>query len=190
MIVAGPNGSGKSTAYENVDLELDGRSIRIVNPDLLAKRIHLDEGEEVGVANVIAVNRIRSWLDASVEVYQTIGVETVLSTDKYRSLVTVAKARGFEIWLMYVCLDSPERNVERVTIRVKKGGHAVPPEKIRDRYWRSLLQMPWFLEQADRGWLWDNSGEGAKLVGEKRDDVIMVDPACPKTVLDALTTAD
>jgi predicted ABC-type ATPase len=111
VIVAGPNGSGKSTAYENVDLELDGRSIRIVNPDLLAKRIHLDEAEEVGVANVIAVNRIRTWLDASVAVYQTIGVETVLSTDKYRSLVTVAKARGLEIWLMYVCLDSPERNV-------------------------------------------------------------------------------
>jgi predicted ABC-type ATPase len=190
VIVAGPNGSGKSTAYDNVDLELDGRSIRIVNPDLLAKRIHLDEGKEAVEANVLAVNRIRSWLDASVEVYQTIGVETVLSTDKYRSLVTAAKARDFEIWLMYVCLDSPERNVERVAIRVKKGGHAVPPEKVHDRYWRSLKQMPWFLEQADRGWLWDNSGEGAKLVGEKRDDVMMVDPTCPRTVLDALTTAD
>ena len=101
-----------------------------------------------------------------------------------------AKARDFEIWLMYVCLDSPERNVERVAIRVKKGGHAVPPEKVHDRYWRSLKQMPWFLEQADRGWLWDNSGEGAKLVGEKRDDVMMVDPTCPRTVLDALTTAE
>ena len=100
MIVAGPSGSGKSTAYDNVDLELDGRSIRIVSPDLLAKRIHLDEGEEAGEANVLAVNRIQSWLDTSLEVYQTIGVETVLSTGKYLGLVSAAKARGFEIWLM------------------------------------------------------------------------------------------
>ena len=190
MIVAGPNGSGKSTAYDNVDLELDGRSIRIVNPDLLAKRIRIEEGKEAREANLIAVNRIRSWLDTSVEVYQTVGVETVLSTDKYRSLVTAAKVRGFEIWLMYVCLDSPERNVERVSIRVKKGGHDVPPEKIRDRYWRSLAQMPWFLEQADRGWVWDNSGEGAKLVGEKREDTVLIDPACPQTVLSALTRSE
>lgn len=186
VIVAGPNGSGKSTAYENVDLELEGRSVRIVNPDLLAKRIREDEGKADQEANIAAVERIRTWLDASVEVYQTIGVETVLSTGKYRSLVCAAKERGFEIWLMYVCLDSPERNVERVGIRVKKGGHPVPPEKIRDRYRRSLKQMPWFLEQADRGWLWDNSGEKAKLVGEKLGDTVAIDPSCPEAIVHAL----
>lgn len=188
MIVAGPNGSGKSTAYDNVDLELEGRSIRIVNPDLLAKRIREDENKAAEEANLIAVTRIRSWLDASVEVYQTIGVETVLSTDKYRSLVSSAKERDFEVWLMYVCLDSPERNVERVSIRVKKGGHDVPPEKIRDRYWRSLKEMTWFMEQADRGWLWDNSGEKAKLVGEKFGDTLTIDPSCPSNIINAIET--
>lgn len=87
MIVAGPNDSGKSSAYDRVDLELEGRSIRIVNPDLLAKRIREDEGFETIAANIEAVNRIRTWLDGSVSVYQTVGVETVLSTPKYRDLV-------------------------------------------------------------------------------------------------------
>ena len=52
VIVAGPNGSGKSTAYDNVDLELEGRSIRIVNPDLLAKRIRDDENKAAEEARV------------------------------------------------------------------------------------------------------------------------------------------
>jgi predicted ABC-type ATPase len=186
VIVAGPNGSGKSTAYENVDLELEGRSIRIVNPDLLAKRILVEENLSKEDANLLAVTRIRSWLDASVEVYQTVGVETVLSTDKYRDLVADAKSRGFEIWLMFVCLDTPDRNVERVNIRVKKGGHAVRPDKIHSRYWRSLLQMPWFLEKADRGWIWDNSGADAKLVGVKTGASLEIDPSCPRNVIKAL----
>jgi predicted ABC-type ATPase len=51
---------------------------------------------------------------------------------------------GFEIRLIYVTLDSVERNVERVTLRVKTGGHDVPREKIIKRYINSLEQMPWF----------------------------------------------
>lgn len=189
VIVAGPNGSGKSSLYERVDLELEGRSIRIVNPDLLAKRIRDEEGLETTPANIAAVNRIRAWLDGSVSVYQTVGVETVLSTPKYRDLVETAKSAGFEIWLMVMILDAPERNIERVKIRVRKGGHPVDDDTIRKRYWRSLEQIPWFLDQADRAWLFDNSGASPRLVGEKTGERLFVDPTCPKNLLDALAKA-
>ena len=36
LIVAGPNGSGKSSAYQDADIEAFGRSVWIINPDLLA----------------------------------------------------------------------------------------------------------------------------------------------------------
>jgi predicted ABC-type ATPase len=79
-IVAGPNGSGKSTVYSRSDVaEFDG-SVWIVNPDLLTKRLQADEGLNLAQANLAAVTRIESWLDASIDVHQTIGVETVLST--------------------------------------------------------------------------------------------------------------
>jgi predicted ABC-type ATPase len=39
LIVTGPNGSGKSSAYEHANIEKGGRSVWIVNPDILAKRI-------------------------------------------------------------------------------------------------------------------------------------------------------
>lgn len=97
LIVAGPNGSGKSSVYRDADLELDGRSVWIVNPDLLAARIRDVENLPLGAANLEAVIRIKAWLKASIAVHKTIGVETVLSTDKYRPLVERAKDLGFAI---------------------------------------------------------------------------------------------
>jgi predicted ABC-type ATPase len=167
-IVAGPNGSGKTSIYDNADIEDFGRSVWIINPDALAKRIHEIEGLQLLPANLEAVRRIEQWLYASVEAHQTVGVETVLSTPKYRSLVLAAKERKFTIRLIYVLLNSPKLNVERVRLRVAKGGHDVPREKILERRERSLAQLPWFLNQAHDAWLFDNSAATPQLIGTKR----------------------
>lgn len=51
------------------------------------------------------------WLRISIRTYKTIGVETVLSTDKYRKLVLMAKSHGFEIRLLYVTLRTVGLNI-------------------------------------------------------------------------------
>lgn len=190
LIVGGPNGSGKSSAYQDTDIEANGRSVWIINPDLLTARIREVESLELLEANRAAVERIEAWLDASIDVHKTVGVETVLSTAKYRRLVTKAKAHGYEVWLIYVVLDSPDRNVERVRLRVRKGGHDVPENKIRERYARSLAQFPWFLEQADRAWIYDNSGAQPRRIGEKRDGVIQLDGEALPHVVEAVQTIE
>jgi predicted ABC-type ATPase len=126
LIVAGPNGSGKSSAYQDTNVEAFGRSVWIINPDLLAARIRDVEDLALAAANLEAVQRIEAWLEASIRAHQTVGVETVLSTGKYRRLVETAKQLGFELRLIYVCLDSAQRNVERVRLRVKKGDTLFP----------------------------------------------------------------
>ena len=173
-IVAGPNGSGKSSAYEDSEIEEFGGSVWIINPDALARRIADIEG--LANANLAAVQRIETWLEASIKAHQTIGVETVLSTSKYRRLVRLAKSLKFEDRLIYVILSSPDLNVERVKLRVAKGGHNVEADKIRSRYGRSLRQLPWFLDRADHAWLYDNSGTSPKLIGEKIGGVLTLDP--------------
>lgn len=69
------------------------------------------------VANREALERIQAWLDASIAAHQTVGVETVLSTDKYWALVIRAKSLGFQIRLLYVKLqtlcDAPDGRHER-----------------------------------------------------------------------------
>ncbi len=172
VIIAGPNGFGKSTVYSNAKLAWEGRDVWIVNPDLLTARLGEFENLAANEANLAAVSRIETWLYSSIEVHQTVGVETVLSTDKYKRLVAFAKAKGFEFWLIYVALDSVERNIKRVEIRVKKGGHHVPPDKIRDRYTRSLANLKWFLGAADRAWVYDNSGADPKQVASKENGVV------------------
>jgi predicted ABC-type ATPase len=186
LIVAGPNGSGKSSAYQDTEFELEGRTIWIVNPDLLTISIVQTEGLTLDEANLAAVQRIEVWLDASIDVHKSVGVETVLSTDKYRRLVLKAKARGFAVWLIYVVLDTVARNIERVHLRVEKGGHAVPDDKIRSRREGSLRQFPWFLDQVDAAWIYDNSGAQPKRVGEKRDGTVALDENAPPFVLAAV----
>lgn len=192
-IIAGPNGSGKSTLYGsrrdaiygNTIISDPDRPFWIINPDLLASRISHTEGLPADRANLEAVIRIEAWLKASIKAHQSIGVETVLSTDKYRRLVRAAKRRGFEFRLVYVILDAPELNVGRVDLRVRKGGHSVPTEKIKERWQRSLNQLPWFLNEADWALLFDNS-ETLRIVGRKRDGVVVLDETAPSALAEAV----
>jgi predicted ABC-type ATPase len=187
-IVAGPNGSGKSSVYQDADIEAFARSVWIINPDLLTARIHEIEGLPLAASNLQAVERIMAWLKASLRAHQTVGVETVLSTGKYRQLVSEAKSLRFQVRLTYVILDGPARNVERVRLRVAKGGHDVPEGKIRSRYSRSLEQLPWFLEQADQANIYDNSGATPRLIAVKKEGTITVDPEAMQAIVDAVAS--
>ncbi len=184
-IVAGPNGSGKSSLYGNADISAFDQSVWIINPDMLTARIQSEEGLAPHDANIAAVTRIETWLDASIETHQTVGVETVLSTPKYRRLVNAARAKGYEFRFIYVVLNSVELNIERVAIRVKKGGHDVPEDSIRKRWSRSLGQMPWFMSMADRAWIFNNSGEAPVLIGQKSAGVVSLDPSAPEFIQSA-----
>ena len=192
-IIAGPNGSGKSTlygssrdaVYGNTVISDAARPFWIINPDLLATRIRSIERLSLKASNVEAVKRIEAWLEASINAHQSIGVETVLSTDKYRRLVRAAKKRGFEIRLVYVILQNSTLNVERVRLRVKKGGHSVPIKKIRDRWERSLRQLPRFLREADRALLFDNSNE-LRAIGQKERGTLILDPTAPAAIREAV----
>jgi len=128
----------------------------------------------LGDANLKAVQRIEQWLETSIDAHQTVGVETVLSTDKYRRLVLKAKQRGFRVNLVYVVLDSVDLNIARVAARVAKGGHDVPEHKIRERRVRSFQQLSWFLANSDRALIYDNSGATPSLLFAFDRDTISV----------------
>ena len=163
-IIAGPNGSGKSTSYNRTDIEDWGGSVWIINPDLLTARIMEVEQLDLRSANLAALVRIESWLLASIAVHQTIGVETVLSTGKYRKLVRLARSKGFAIRFIYVLVRNTDMQLRRIAQRVFEGGHDVPPDKVRSRRVRSLRQMLWFARNADQFYLLDNSTAETKLL--------------------------
>lgn len=188
-IIGGPNGSGKSTAYSTARVEDAVSRLWIVNPDLLTVRLQTAEHLPLAEANLEAVKRLEVWLEATLRVHRSVGVETVLSTDKYRRLVSLAKSLGYHFHLFYVALETPELNLERVRARVLKGGHDVPEAKVEERYWRSLAQMPWFLIEADSAELYDNSGSEPQLVARKTGDGVILQASAHGSLADAIRSA-
>jgi predicted ABC-type ATPase len=191
-IVGGANGSGKSSAFERLRATAKGGTVWIIDPDKLARRIGETENKRLDDANLLAVQRLEKWLYASVDAYQNIGVETVLSTDKYLALVRFAKERSMLVRLVYVLLASAEMNIERVRMRVAKGGHAVPEDRIVSRRARSLALLPRFLAEADDAFIFDNSGASPNLVGGKnaQDGKCWFDSEAIPPVVEAVKRAE
>lgn len=166
-IIAGPNGSGKSSLYNETSIEGWGGSVWIINPDLLTMSVAETEALPRDAANLEAVERIETWLEASIDVYSTIGVETVLSSGKYRRLLQLAQARGFAVRMIFITLRSAEEQLARIRLRVAEGGHDVPESKVRARRVRSFEQLAWFSEQVDQLFIFDNSGASPTLLASR-----------------------
>jgi predicted ABC-type ATPase len=81
-----------------------------------------------------------------------------------------AKEAGYWVELYFMCLQDAEMNVSRVRTRHAIGGHDVPIDKIRSRYFRSmqLLSQSFFL--ADEAMVFNNSWERPELIAQKTGD--------------------
>ncbi|MDP9525805.1 zeta toxin family protein [Pseudomonas protegens] len=95
--------------------------------------------------------------------------ETVMSHPSKVEFMREARARGYRTYLYFVSTEDPEINVDRVAIRVQEGGHPVEPEKVRERYIKSLNLLPEAVATSNRAYLFDNSGDSAVLLAEITD---------------------
>lgn len=167
-IVAGPNGAGKTTLVQAHPIRLLLPAAHFVNPDDVALgllrargyRNFFEPSESIlHAAFLEAANRVEQQLRAALQNGQPIGVETVLSSDKYRPLVNTIREQGGFVGFIYIALASPDLACRRVRKRVGSGGHDVPLEKIRSRWSRSLANLSWFAQSASAFWVFDNSDE-------------------------------
>ncbi|MBU8883078.1 zeta toxin family protein [Kaistella sp. DKR-2] len=101
--------------------------------------------------------------------------ETVMSHPSKIDEIIEAKRNGYKIYLYFICIDDPEVNVSRVENRVEKGGHPVPPDKISSRYYNTLKNLILAIEQADKCYLFDNSGQDFKLIAKINEDAMTLE---------------
>lgn len=64
--------------------------------------------------------------------------ETVFSHESNLDIMRRAAAVGYKVYLYFVSTESPEINKYRVALRVKKGGHPVPEDRIEKRYFKAM----------------------------------------------------
>jgi hypothetical protein len=65
-----------------------------------------------------------------------------------------------------VCLDNPDKNVDRVLGRSQAGGHSASEDQIRETYDQSLKNLSYACKEFDQIVGFDNSGECPRLIFE------------------------
>jgi predicted ABC-type ATPase len=97
--------------------------------------------------------------------------ETVMSHRSKVDFMRSAQALGYRIYLYFVSTENPEINIDRVEIRVREGGHPVAPDRVRDRYHKSLALLPDAIAVSNRAYIFDNSGTSAVLLAGVTDGI-------------------
>jgi len=165
-IIGGPNGSGKSSLTRS--LVLEGRE-NLLDPDAIARRINPVDLRKAAIdAARETIVRTRGYLREK----QSFAIETTLSSSSILETMSQAIEAGFAVNLIYVCLDNPEWNIERVRQRFARGGHDVPDQDVRRRYERSLANLSPAVSLAHEAQLYDNSRDQPRLVLEARQGEI------------------
>ncbi|WP_013627361.1 hypothetical protein [Rubinisphaera brasiliensis] len=85
--------------------------------------------------------------------------ETVMSHPSKVDFLATAQEQGFRTYLYYVATEDPLINIARVRNRVATGGHDVPEDKIKNRYFRSLDLLYSAIRNSHRAYIFDNSGK-------------------------------
>jgi hypothetical protein len=117
VMIAGPNGAGKTSLTEflqNQQIDFG----EYINPDDIAARLFGSAIARAERAQRIADDK----RNACIEEKRSFSFETVMSHPSKIDTLLRAKAAGFFIQLFFVGTEDPLINVERVELRVLKGG--------------------------------------------------------------------
>ena len=130
LIIAGPNGAGKTTLAQDFLLREEG-SPEFINADLIARGISPVAPESVAIeAGMLMLDKIRQKAGRG----ESFAFETTLSGLSYSRYIPVWRDNGYHVRLIFLTLPSADVAVDRVRIRVERGGHNVPEAVIRRRF--------------------------------------------------------
>jgi predicted ABC-type ATPase len=161
ILIGGPNGAGKTTAAMRV-LPDPLSCIEYLNADEIARGLSpLNPSSAAVSAGKILIQRAYHHLE-----YQlSFAVESTLASKMPLKLAKAAKAKGYEVLVLYFWLGSPELALERVAFRVSEGGHNVPEDDVVRRYWRSIRHFhSSYASVADYWSVYDNSAQDLQLM--------------------------
>ena len=175
-IISGCNGAGKTTASFTILPEMLNCK-EFVNADEIAKGLSPFQPERVSFqAGRIMLERIEELINLEVD----FGFETTLTTLSYVNTIGLAKEKGYTVTLIYFWLENVDLAIERVKLRVTEGGHDIPEEVIRRRYYRGMANLTMkFIHLCDYWIVINNSIRPFNFVAEGRgkEELKIHDPA-------------
>ncbi len=162
-VICGCNGAGKTTAsYTILSEMLQCRDF--VNSDEIARGMSpFDPAHAAIEAGRVMLKRVAELTEAK----RDFAFETTLAVRSYARLIERTRAKGYFIMLFYFWLTSPEIAMARVQNRVNAGGHNIPENVIRRRYWAGIGNLfNIYLPISDKWLLINNSETPSTLIAE------------------------
>ena len=160
FIIAGCNGAGKTTAsYSILPEMLDCREF--VNADEIAKGLSPFNPESVAIdAGRLMLQRMYDLLSMD----EDFAFETTLASRSYVKFIEQAQSKGYFVSLLFFWLPTPEQAIERVATRVNEGGHNIPSDTIRRRYFSGIRNLMALYAPICNYWvIYDNSSADMKI---------------------------
>lgn len=164
-LIAGPNGAGKTT-FAREFLPRYARCNQFVNADLIAGGLSPFAPEVVAIkAGRVLLEEIRAMAKKRCD----FAFETTLSGRTYLKFFKKLKGENYSIHLFYLWVCDLNLAYQRITSRVRAGGHDVPREVVRRRFDKGLANFFRFYEPLFDSWIFlDNSGLTPRLIASKR----------------------
>ena len=172
-ILGGPNGTGKSTAFARLTA-WGYRSGAFLNPDEIAKELDGPEPARAVAAGRETLRRSRAWMASR----RSFVRESTLSSHEIVRSAQTARDAGYRVTLVFVGLNTVTATKNRVRIRSRSGGHAIPVRDQERRFLRSFDNAPRVAAIADEAYFLDNvSGQPRTVVVVHRGIVLFRDTA-------------
>lgn len=163
-IIAGANGSGKSTfALSYTALN----NLHFINADEIAKSY---DPNDVSKFKVKAGKEFFRQLEQNINGDKSFMIESTLSGKYLKDVINKAKKKDFQVVLIYLFLETENENISRVKNRVLNGGHDVPENDIKRRYFRSRnLFWNTYKDMVNNWMLFFNGDDNYELIAEDNE---------------------
>jgi len=161
-IIAGPNGAGKTTFARKFLPQYAG-CLEFVNADLIAGGLSPFAPEKGALrAGRIMLEQIHSLGNRGLD----FGFETTLSGKSYvRLLNELKQKKGYSIHLFFLWIASVKLALERIELRVRRGGHNIPEAVVRRRFNKGLSNFFQIYQPiVDRWIIFNNSGDVPEVI--------------------------
>ena len=146
-----------------------GKPWAFLNPDEIAKGLDGPEPVRAVAAGRETLRRSRAWMASR----RSFVRESTLSSREIVRSAETARDAGYRVTLIFVGLNRLSATKNRVRIRSRSGGHAIPVRDQERRFLRSFDNAPRVAAIADEAYFLDNVSEQPRTVAVVRRGIVL-----------------
>ncbi len=163
LIIAGPNGAGKTTIAPALNQQYAIEEA--INPDIIAAGLSLHPQSVAFQSGRIALNRLNQLIESDL----SFSYETTLASHTLSMILNKIDPNTTTVTLHFFSLPSVEAAIGRVRVRVKQGGHDIPENVIRRRFYRGIKNFFSTYSLLVDEWVLYNGYEAANIIALSND---------------------